>query len=418
MRKFAIIFTASLIAGALIFQGCSKKKKYYYIPDDEPSDEVEVVHIGVLASLTGNWNTLGVTSHEAVDIALDEINKYLKHQEADFVFDDVVYDTKLDADLALKYMAEAKSKGVTFIIGPQSSAEAGAVKDYADKNDMIVISQGSTAGSLSIAGDNLFRFCPADDVEGKAMANYMHAEGIRSLVTLARNDAGNLGLQLATGAAFQDLGGTVIAQNAYSTEETDFTATLNALKTELDNLLEHQPATEVAVYLASFDECVDLFKMAAGMDPVFAAVRWFGGDGTALSAVLLSDNQAAAFAHAVNYQTPAYGLPTGNSPSHSNIPIAEVIEARTGIKPDAFALAAYDATWVAAMSYFQSRTTTEKPVFDTLYANFVKKANSYTGITGSTKLNAAGDRATGSYDMWGLVEKNGGYVWEIKGKAE
>ena len=71
-----------------------------------------------------------------------------------------VYDTKLDPTLALEAIKELDRRGVSVIIGPQSSAEVAMIKPYADRRHILVISQGSTASSLAIPGDNIFRFCP------------------------------------------------------------------------------------------------------------------------------------------------------------------------------------------------------------------------------------------------------------------
>ena len=48
------------------------------------------------------------------------------------------------------------------MIGPATSANVEAIKDYANKNDIIIMSHSSTAPSLAVAGDNLFRFVPND----------------------------------------------------------------------------------------------------------------------------------------------------------------------------------------------------------------------------------------------------------------
>jgi ABC-type branched-subunit amino acid transport system substrate-binding protein len=48
---------------------------------------------------------------------------------------------------------------------------------------------------------------------------------------------------------------------------------------------------------------------------------------------------------------------------------------------------------------------------NTLTRTLVQIADSYTGITGSTALNEAGDRKYASYDFWGVIVKNSVFSW-------
>ena len=47
------------------------------------------------------------------------------------------------------------------------------IKPFADANNILVISQGSTASSLAIPNDNIFRFCPNDIREADAIVALM-----------------------------------------------------------------------------------------------------------------------------------------------------------------------------------------------------------------------------------------------------
>ena len=89
------------------------------------------------------------------------------------------------------------------VIGPQSSAEVARIKPYADANNILVISQGSTASSLAIPGDNILRFCPNDTREAEALVALLQHDGIRAIVPLWRNDAGNNGLHDSVQIRFQ-----------------------------------------------------------------------------------------------------------------------------------------------------------------------------------------------------------------------
>lgn len=403
-RNVPAVFAAFFVC--LTFQHCTKS-------DAEPQIQ-NTITVGALLSLTGNWSSLGINSKAALEIATEDINQYMEETGSVYRFATTVYDTKLDAALAEQAIINAKDSGISFIIGPQSSAEVGAIKSFADANNILVISQGSTAGSLSIAADNIIRFCPDDLLEGKAMANTIYKSGIRGLVTVSRDDAGNKGLQTSTGTAFTTLGGTVldVAPYATTTTTTDFAAVLADIKTKLQ-VFSTLSSDQTAVYLASFDEAKDLFKQAAA-DSVLSSVKWFGADGVALSAALTSDADAAGFAAATRFFAPTFGLPEQAESKWQ--PLAQAIKNRTGIDPDAFALAAYDAMWVVALTY--QATSGIDADFAKKKTVFQRQANNYYGVTGPTLLNEFGDRAIGSFDYWGIVSENGANVWKLTGKSE
>lgn len=406
MQTYFLRSVVSLVLIGLLFQGCANS-------DTELVPAQQTIQVGALLSLTGNWSSLGINSKAALEVATADINRYMEETGSRYRFSTTAYDTKLDTALAKRFSTEAKASGINFLIGPQSSAEAAAVKPFADANKVLVVSQGSTAGILSLANDNLFRFCPSDAIEGKALANTMYKAGVRGLVTVSRDDAGNKGLQLSTGTAFTGLGGAIAALAPYATTTTSFSSVLGELKSKIQRFTATYGAAKTAVYLASFDEAVDLFKQAAS-DPVLSSVNWYGGDGVALSAALVNDAGAASFAAKTRFFAPTFGLPMQAESKWQ--PLAKAIKDRTGMTPDAFALAAYDAMWVIALTHIAARDSNSD--FEKLKALFPQQASLYYGVTGPTILNSFGDRAVGSFDYWGIVVENGTYGWKLTGKSD
>src|SRR5262249_15265913 len=155
---------------------------------------------------------------------------------------------------ALQRLQILAAQGVKLVIGPQSSAEVQALKSYADQNGIVIISQGSTASSLSIAGDNVFRFAPDDSHEAEAVVALMGRDGIRTVVPIWRADAGNQGLHDSTKRAMEARGGTVSEGVRYQTTDQDFTAALSTIRAQVSQAVSGQGAGSVAVYLAAFDE--------------------------------------------------------------------------------------------------------------------------------------------------------------------
>ena len=284
--------------------------------------------VGVLASLTGSWSSLGQNTVAALQIAEEHLEAEAMRRHGGYRFQFLVRDTQLDPAQALAAIQDLDLRGVKIIIGPQSSAEVAAIKPYADAHNILVISQGSTASSLAIPGDNIFRFCPNDTREAEAIVALMWHDGIRAIVPLWRNDAGNNGLHDSVQVAFQLQGGTVVAGYRYEPTTNDFSTATTSVALQIESLISGgTDPSAIAVYLAAFDEVVNVFHSAQG-NTTLSNTAWYGSDGVALSAVLPADSSAAAFATNTNYPNPIFGL--DDALQNEWQPIADAIQARTG----------------------------------------------------------------------------------------
>src|SRR5436190_9353254 len=392
--KIRIVFTLVICVLLLALLGSAPKIK---------ADFLRPTKIGVLVSLTGSWSTLGKNTVAALEIAADQIETATHGQQR---FRLLVRDTQLIPSKALDAIKDLDSRGVKIVIGPQSSSEVAAIKPFADAHGILVISQGSTASSLAIPGDNIFRFCPNDRREAEALVALLQHDGVRAIVPLWRNDAGNNGLHDSVQIRFRALGGRVTAGFRYEPTTANFSAATNSVASQIGNLVHSGISpSAVAVYLAAFDEAVDVFHSAQA-NSTLANTTWYGSDGVALSAALTGDSSAAAFAASVGYPNPIFGLP--DALRNRWQPIANRIEARTGIQADAFALSTYDALFVVQLALVHA---VPEQNFNNFKAAFVDEAGHYHGITGSTALDIAGDRDKGDFDFWAVRLRNGNYKW-------
>lgn len=364
-----------------------------------------LVKIGVLASLNGSGFSLGRSTVAALQIAARDL-KNIGPQYRPVRFRFLLRDTQQDPSRALDAIQDLNARGVKIIIGPQTSSEVAMIKPFADAHDILVISQGSTASSLAIPGDNILRFCPPDTREAEALVALLQHDGIRAIVPLWRNDRGNNGLHDSVKIRFQAFGGRVTSGFRYEPTTADFSVATNSVASQVASLISAGISpSAVAVYLAGFDEVVDVFHSAQG-NPTLENTAWYGSDGVALSAALTGDSSAAGFAASVGYPNPIFGLP--DALRNRWQPIADEIEARTGITPDAFALSVYDALFVVNLALQHPKPLKN---FGRFKAAFIEEAQHYRAITGSTELDAAGDRLNGDFDFWAVRLRNGNYTW-------
>jgi branched-chain amino acid transport system substrate-binding protein len=392
---FSLHSSSTLVCGLILLSASTVARAA------EPSDSPRPVKVGVLVSLSGSWSSLGKNTVAALRVAADDLKS-----ESPYRYHFLVRDTKLEPTRALEAIKSLHRSGVQIVIGPQSSAEVAMIKPFADAHKMLVISQGSTASSLAVSGDNVFRLCPNDTREAPAVVALMQQDGIRAIVPLWRNDTGNNGLHDSVKKAFEAAGGTVAQGYRYETSTTDFSTATSEVSGQIDALVAGGMApSEVAVYCAAFDEVVDVFHRAQSL-PTLTGTTWYGSDGVALSAALVGDAPAAAFAAGAGYPNPIFGLK--DSLSSKWRPVSRAIRKRTGLTPDAFALSAYDALFVADRAL---QKTGGVHHFSKFKATFLRESRRFSGVTGSTALDAAGDRRSSNFDFWAVRSVNGSYEW-------
>lgn len=365
--------------------------------------------VGVLVSLTGPWSTLGHNTVAALQLAVDQIDAEARRRHGGYRLRLVVRDTALDPLRALEALEDLHRRGVVAVIGPQSSAELAMIKPYADRHHIVIVSQSSTASSLSIANDSIFRFCPSDIREAAAITSLMWHDGVRTIVPLWRNDDGNNGLHQSVQQAFLALGGQVTPGFRYEATTTDFTAAIERIADEVIGA-NAGAASPAAVYLAAFDEVTGVFGAAQG-NATLSATPWYGSDGVALSQALLDDAIAAQFASTSGFPNPIFGLDDADQASWQ--PISDGVVARTGVRPDAFALSAYDALFVVHRA-LESAGDVRDPL--AVRAAFVDAAEAHVGITGSTALDEAGDRLVARFNFWAVRMKEGVPSWVRVGR--
>lgn len=131
--------------------------------------QAETIRLGALLSLSGNWSSLGKSSQVMMEFARDDLNVYLKQHGSNKRIELIIKDTQLLPELAVKQYQQLVVQGAVSAIGPQSSAEVAALVEPVTKRKVPIISQGSTASSLSVAGDRIYRMVPNDTHEAEAL---------------------------------------------------------------------------------------------------------------------------------------------------------------------------------------------------------------------------------------------------------
>jgi branched-chain amino acid transport system substrate-binding protein len=362
----------------------------------------ETIVIGGLFSLAGDGASLGKASEAALDLAVRDLNLELGELDLPYRVQAVVVNTGLTPAGALEGIKALHAAGATIVVGPQSSAEAAAVVSYANTHDILLISQASTASTLAIANDNLFRLAPNDRLEGAALAALLRADGVDVLVPLWRTDAGQTGLRDNTSKFFVAAGGTALPGVSYAPTETNFSASVTALGNAIRAAKNAYPGKKLAIFLAAFEEGAEILDLAR-LDADLK-INWYSGDGLTQSQAVLSTPAIAAFAAATKFTAPAVALSEQTRDRWE--PVSAAIHARVGYLPDAFSLSVYDAAVASVWSAVKVRNDR-----DTRILAFVRDAQRHWGITGPLALDAAGDRRIADFDFWTVMETGTAIDW-------
>jgi branched-chain amino acid transport system substrate-binding protein len=365
---------------------------------------------GGLFSLTGNSSDLGtqsklmmtIASHD-LDPLLAEFNMNPPSRNVGVDFELLFEDTQLDPQKAASGAAHLIRQGAQFIIGPQTSSEVAQVKPITDAAGVVLVSPGSTASSLSIPNDTVFRFVPDDRLESKAVAQVAAKAGIKAICPVWRGDAGNRGLANSLKQFGPGLGLVVPAGIEYPSSGANFASVANALAAIVTQLKQTYSLSQIAIFLAAFDEGADLLIASSSFNDL-GSIRWFAGDGVTLSNAYLSVS-VAQFAAATQFLAPSLGLPDEAEPVIAPI-LAET--AAAGVpSPTAFSFAAYDGFVCATLAWLLAGG--EKTKVSAILPEVAKR---YFGPTGWTFLNAAGDRAIGNFEFFGIVNQQGAFSWK------
>lgn len=400
MKRTTFIFIGILLM-ATLWSGCIESTS-------EATSESEDITIGALLPLTGNLASIGEASQAALEVSTEDINSYFSGLGSGKNVKVIVKDTQSNPETALEQLKELDEMGITMVIGPQASNEVEAVLDYANENGIILMSTASTAPSLGIPDDNLFRLVPDDTNQGMALAKFMQQDEISIVIPMYRNDVWGTGLVDEIEMSFEALDGTVLEGVSYETDNMNLSAEVELLNEKIVAATSEYDEESVAVVLCSYGEVTDIFALAQEY-PALSDVDWYGTDGIALNDGLINDDDAASFAAATNLKAPMYGYVRANDRYQE---MAPKIEEQLGRIPESYALTTYDACWIATFVDLDALPDDDESI--KMAMNTI--TDTYYGISGWTILNENGDREYWNYDIWTVTEADGSYQWELYGK--
>jgi ABC-type branched-subunit amino acid transport system substrate-binding protein len=174
---------------------------------------------GVLSCFTGRLASLGQAMLQGSQIAQDAVNQAggILGKKLTLVH----ADTSCDEADAVPATQDLLSKGVVGIIGPETQ-EINAVEPILRSAHIVDEFQGGDTARDHQSDPYFFRDSPSDSQLGVAMALYAHMKGYTRAALLFYAEAGAQTFSAPITAAFEKLGGQIVANVSVPPDQTDY----------------------------------------------------------------------------------------------------------------------------------------------------------------------------------------------------
>lgn len=240
---------------------------------DKPGGGGETIKIGHYASLTGGTATFGTQVDNGVKLAVEEINASggLLGKQIELL----TADTKSEKNDAISAVEKLLSRDkVVALIGEVASTRSLAGAPIADREKIPMLSPASTNEQVTLDKNGatrpyVFRICFIDNFQGTAMAKFAR-ENLKvtrvAIITDNKQDY-STGLSKSFRETFTALGGQIVAEQSYESDDKDFKAQLTDVKAK----------NPEAIFCSGYYGEVSL--MAPQARALGITVPFLGGDG-------------------------------------------------------------------------------------------------------------------------------------------
>src|SRR5881397_2615668 len=192
--------------------------------------DVEIV-IGEYGSLTGTTATFGISTRNGIELAVDEVNKAggILGKKVRIIVEDDQGKPEEAQTVVTKLINKDQ---VIAVLGEVASSRSLAAAPVAQQNGVPMISPSSTNPKVTEIGDYIFRVCYIDPFQGLVIAKFAKNTLHYSKGAIFRDNKNDYSVGLANyfTESFKGMGGTIVADEAYSEGDQDFKAQLTNIK--------------------------------------------------------------------------------------------------------------------------------------------------------------------------------------------
>jgi len=344
----------------------------------------DTIKIGIVLELSGELAPMGEKMLNGARMAVDEINAAggVLGKDVELIEEDGGTDPDKGFDRVKKLV---EIDGVQVIVGPMITPTSELSMPYAKANEIPLITMSATGVPLSeLDGTEwYFRTCLRDDAQSLVLSDVVMDAGYTRLATIVLDNTYGIGLEEALVDGLEDKGwqGEHVASIHYDIAKKDY-------RTELQVIADGNPDVVLAVTYA--DDGIIIFKQALemGLDDI----AWLGCDGNYGSGLFAEASSAEFMEKAI-----AAGTRTVGAGAKYDQFLANYTD-EFGAAPETYCDTTYDAVWAAA------KAIEAAGVYDGEAIKAALVDLEFTGATGPISFNELGDRTSGAFEIWEVVE--------------
>ena len=223
-KLMTLVLSCLMVVGLLV--GCGGSKG-------------DTIKLGWMGSLTGEQAAYGICESQTLKMMVEEKNAAggILGKQIELI----CYDTKGDAQEAVNVAKRlcAQDK-VCAIIGPNASGQCIAIQSVLDQYKVPDLSTVATNEKVTVQDGKLkeynFRVCFLDPQQGKIAGSFVYDElkFDKAAILYDINDDYAKGLKDNFIKVFAAKGGQIVAEEAYTGGDTDFTAQLTKIREAAD----------------------------------------------------------------------------------------------------------------------------------------------------------------------------------------
>jgi branched-chain amino acid transport system substrate-binding protein len=226
MRKSSLV--VALLS--VLFVACPPKPESNGAPGSAAATTGEIL-IGEYGSLTGSEASFGQETHNAIMMAIEEVNAAggVGGRKIRILTEDDQSKAEEAANAVTKLITQ---NNVVAVLGEVASSSSLAAAPICQANRVPMITPSSTNPTVTEKGDYIFRVCFLDSYQGQSMANYLTNElkmKTAALLIDMRSDY-STGLAQFFEQQFMKNGGRIVARQSYAKGDNDFRSQLTAVR--------------------------------------------------------------------------------------------------------------------------------------------------------------------------------------------
>lgn len=197
----------------------------------------KVIKIGVFEPTTGENGGGGLQEVYGMRYA-NQMHPTVMVGGEEYKVELVEVDNKSDKTEAVNAAQKLVSEKVSVVLGSYGSGVSIAAGQIFEDAKIPAIGASCTNPQVTQGNDYYFRVCFLDPFQGTIMANYANDNGAKTAAVITQlGDDYSSGLGNFFRTAFAELGGEIVSEEQFQTNQTDFKAILNNIKAQNPDII-------------------------------------------------------------------------------------------------------------------------------------------------------------------------------------